>query len=256
MKTLIVCPTYGRIPYLNRVLASFLSQTYDDKHLVIVNDDKNVDLCCAHKQVTCINLNTKLLLPQKRNVGIMMGYHDLIMQFDDDDIFLPNRISNHVQKHIENPEILYYWNATSYMIYGDKFLISSCSPTHSSVMKKIWFEVGGYANKLNVGEDYEFFYKLPNHLKKEEQNAASADYVYNYGGINYHATFSNDDTIDQIAYDQLVEMNILNKKYWIEPDYEEFNKFITLESIYKQKQEDLIVKHVSQGKIDIDHLLV
>jgi glycosyltransferase involved in cell wall biosynthesis len=57
MKVLLVCPTYGRIPYLGRMVASFLSQNYDDKHLVIVNDDSNVELCCDIKNIIVININ-------------------------------------------------------------------------------------------------------------------------------------------------------------------------------------------------------
>ena len=54
MKTLIIMPTYGRIPFLNRALASFLKQNYDDKTLVIINDDNNIELKCNYKNVVCI----------------------------------------------------------------------------------------------------------------------------------------------------------------------------------------------------------
>lgn len=256
MKTLVVCPTYGRIPYLNRMVASFLSQTYDDKHLVIINDDKNVEICCDNSQITCINLNKKILLPQKRNIGVMLGYYDLIMQYDDDDIFLPNRISNHVQKHTENPNIWYYWNMSSYIVYGDKFEIAGCSPNHSSFLKKSWFAVGGYANNENIGDDMEFFYKIPNCFKMEENDPNLADYVYNFGGVNYHASYEKDVRIDEIAYNQLSEMNLIGKKYWIEPDYEEYNKFLMLENLYKEKKESLVINHIEQGKIGINHLIV
>ena len=50
--------------------------------------------------------------------------------------------------------------------------------------------------------------------------------------------------------------NLIGKKYWIEPNYEEFNKFVTLEKMYNEKKESLIIKHVAQGEIDINHLLV
>ena len=36
MKVLVVVPTYGRLPFLGRVVVSFLSQTYEDKELVII----------------------------------------------------------------------------------------------------------------------------------------------------------------------------------------------------------------------------
>jgi len=256
MKTLVVCPTYGRIPYLNRMVASFLSQTYDDKHLVIVNDDKNVELCCENKQVTCINLNKKILLPQKRNIGTVVGYHDIIMQYDDDDIMLPQRISNHVKKHIEYPDAWYYWNKSSYIVYGDKFELAGCSPNHSSFLRKGWFDVGGYENNKNIGDDMEFFYKIPDIYKKEEDNPLLADYVYNFGGVNYHTSYEKDSRIDEIAYNQLLKMNLIGKKYWIEPNYEEFNKFLKLETIYNEKKESLIIKHIRQGEIYIDHLFV
>lgn len=256
MKTLVVCPTYGRIPYLNRMVAGFLSQTYDDKHLVIINDDKNVELCCNNNQITCINLNKKILLPQKRNIGVMVGYYDLIMQYDDDDIFLPNRISNHVKKHTENPNMWYYWNMSSYIIYGDKFEIAGCSPNHSSFTRKAWFNVGGYANNQNIGDDMEFFYKIENCFKLQENDPTLADYVYNFGGVNYHASYEEDVRIDEIAYNQLSEMNLIGKKYWIEPDYEEYNKFLTLQNLYNERKESLTIEHIEQGKIGINHLLV
>jgi glycosyltransferase involved in cell wall biosynthesis len=81
MKVLVVMPTYGRIPFLNRALASFLSQTYDNKELVIINDDKNVELKCEYPNVICINLNKKILIGQKKNLATNVGYHDLYMPF-------------------------------------------------------------------------------------------------------------------------------------------------------------------------------
>ena len=249
MKALVVCPTYGRIPFLNRMVASFLSQTYDNKHLVIVNDDKNVEICCDNKLVTCINLNQKVLLPKKRNIGTVYDYCDVVMQYDDDDIFLPERIANHVQKHTDNPNIGYYRNMASYIVYGDKFEIAGCSPNASSYLQKTWYEVGGYANNENIADDMEFYYKIPNKLEDNDNDIA--DYVYNYGGVNYHATYEKDERVDEIAYQQLQGLDLVGKKFWIEPDYEEFNKFVKLAEMYKITKEPQTIIHTAMGKIDI-----
>jgi glycosyltransferase involved in cell wall biosynthesis len=152
MKALFICPTYGRIPFLGRMLAGFLRQTYDDKHLVIINDDKNVELCCDYDNVTCININKKILLDAKRNIGACFGNYDLIFPQDDDDIAMPNRIANHVKKFQENPDINLYRNSASYLIYGDEFKIKKNAPNACSYIKKAYYEIGGYQHfEKNIG---------------------------------------------------------------------------------------------------------
>lgn len=248
MKALIIVPTYGRIPFLNRMLASFLSQNYEDKELVIVNDDKNVTLCCEYPKVTCINLNKKILVGQKRNIATNLGFYDIMIPYDDDDIMLPNRITNCVKKHIENPEIDCFHNQSSYILYGNEFLISDSGPSTLSYTKKGWFACKGYNHPLNKGEDQKFINDLPNKLIIKDKELI--DYVYNYGGINYHLSGNNDTDIEKIAYHQLKEMNLLGQKYFITPDYEEYNKFLKLEKMFKNN-ESFFIQHVSLGKINI-----
>lgn len=249
MKVLVIMPTYGRIPFLNRALASFLSQTYDDKELVIVNDDKNVEIKCEYPNVTCINLNKKILIGQKKNLATNLGYYNLYIPFDDDDIMLPNRILNCVNTHTNNTDVELYRNILCYTIYGDEFFVSHSAQNSISYTKKIWFQSGGYLHNTNCGEDQEFKNKINSKLEIEIPELI--DYVYNFGGINYHLSCTNDNTIENIAYQQLVEMNLLNKKYYIEPDWDEFNKFIELDKLYKEKKQSIKVEHVSLGKINI-----
>jgi glycosyltransferase involved in cell wall biosynthesis len=249
MKVLAVCPTYGRIPFLNRMVASFLRQTHQDKHLVIVNDDKNVKLVCNEENVTCINLDTKMLLPQKRNLGNSFNYSDIIMPFDDDDIFMPNRMSNHVNKHIENPSLGAYCKVVSYTLYGDVFSHGVCSPTVCSYTRKCWMEVGGYKTKINAGEDQNFMGSIANKIIDSTGN--ELDFVYNYGNINYHASYIGDSVIENIAENQLKQLNLVGKEYVITPDYEEYDKFVELGRRYDADRKEIKVKHISFGKINI-----
>jgi glycosyltransferase involved in cell wall biosynthesis len=248
MKALFICPTYGRIPFLGRMLAGFLRQTYDDKHLVIINDDKNVELCCDYDDVTCININKKILLDAKRNIGACFGNYDLIFPQDDDDIAMPNRIANHVKKFQDNPNINLYRNSASYLIYGDEFKIGKNAPNACSYSKQAYYETGGYQHfDKNSGGDAKFFSKM---IKKmHEYDESDIDYVYNWGGISNHLSCSNEINLEKIAYDQLVGLDLIGKKYWIYPDFFEYDKFLTLAEMYKG--EPIKIKHVGLGKINI-----
>ena len=249
MKVLLIVPTYGRIPFLNRTLASFMSQDYDDKEMVIINDDKNVEICCEQKGVTCINLSRKILVGNKRNLAVTMGNYELYMPHDDDDLFLPSRISTHVKIHTENPDIHLYHSLTCYLIYGSMFKPSGSGPSCISFTKKGWFDVGGYNHSKNAGEDQEFIGKFRSNVRMASSD--SVDYVYNFGGLNYHLSDTSDTEIEKIAHKQLVDLNLLGKKYYMEPDFDEYNKFLELERMYKEKQEPINVRHISMGKIEI-----
>lgn len=62
---------------------------------------------------------------------------------------------------------------------------------------------------------------------------------------------TSDTEIEKIAHKQLVDLNLLGKKYYMEPDFDEYNKFLELERMYKEKQEPINVRHISMGKIEI-----
>jgi len=249
MKVLVIMPTYGRIPFLNRALASFLSQRYDDKELVIVNDDINVELKCEYPNVNCINIPKRILTGQKKNLATNLGYHNLYIPFDDDDIMLPNRIQNCVDIHTKYHDINLYYNTIGYTLYGNEFLQAPSGPNTISYTKLGWFESFGYTHTESNGEDQEFKNKM--NKKYEIEDISLIDYVYNFGGVNYHLSCSNVENIEKIAYNQLIELNLLNKIYYIEPDWEEYNKFIELDRLYKLKKETIMVEHTSFGKIKI-----
>lgn len=252
MRVLTVCPTYARLPFLGRVVASFLDQTYSNKDLLIINDDKNVSLTCDVDNVYIINLNKRISLGAKRNLGVAFGEYDLYMPFDDDDIFLPNRIQNHVNIHEANPTIDLYRNISSYVIYGDKFIKAHNSPNAVSYTKRGWLNGGGYPDVFN-GEDQALYNNVSHKLVCDDD--AYIDYVYNWGGINYHASSGIPESETcKIANIQADELGVFNKTYDIIPDWNEYLKFKELEKLYNLSKTELLVKHTALAKIDISHL--
>lgn len=248
MKALAVCATYGRIPYLGRMLASFEAQEYDDKHLVVINDDKNIILECDRPNVTVLNCNGRKSISIKRNMGITSGHYDIILPWDDDDIYLPNRISNHVNE-LNNPDINAYRNKACYIIYGDEFRKDPGAPVNSIAYKNSeWFRVGGYTELSQSFEDVEIFQKMDK--IKEVEDYSNLDFVYHFGGVNYHAS-CYPKNLEEIAHNQLQKLNLFGKKYKIEPNQDQFNKVIELIEIYKKRQDTVKVLHKSDCEFDI-----
>lgn len=249
LKALVVCPTYGRIPFLNRMLASFLSQTYQNKNLVVVNDDKNIELVCDYPNVHILNLREKIILPKKRNMGNFLVDCDIIFPYDDDDIFLPNRLQNHIDAYNEY-DIPVYRNDASYVVYDSKFITSKkASPNDISYKKSAWLNVGGYMNPITIGEDQEFFNKH-NYIYRTDL-PEKADYVYNWSGVNYHATYATEDDMISKAKHQLESMGLFGGTFKIVPDFEEYNKFIKLQKMLSSEKDAIRVSHIDFGKIEI-----
>jgi glycosyltransferase involved in cell wall biosynthesis len=250
MKVLVVCPIYGRLHYLGRVLAGFLSQTHADKELVFINDNKNITLQCNYSNVHCINLNTRIILPDKRNLGVAFGSYDLYMPHDDDDIFLPDRISNRVKIHTSE-DVISTVDTTGYIVYHNLFeKVDSTGTTFCSYTREAFYQIGGYQHHQNIGEDQEFYNKLctdPRHKRLE----CVYDAVYNYSGVNYHATFADQKDVDEIAYKQLVDMDLLGKVFTILPDYTEYIKFVDLARRYNDTCESIAVSFNNEGKLII-----
>jgi hypothetical protein len=184
----------------------------------------------------------------------MVGDHDMIFPMDDDDVFLPNRMANHIYKMGKDIEA--YWNRNSYIIYGDVFRENFPGP-HNAITftKKAWFKAQGYSD-LQDFEDYDFFTRLEKVVKVVESDDES-DFIYQFGGVNYHASIMKKDlpSIEEMAYRQLETMKVVGQKFWIHPDFEQFNNFHLLATMFKKNKEHLIVKHISDGKIDISDTL-
>ncbi|MCG8649919.1 MAG: glycosyltransferase family 2 protein, partial [Pirellulales bacterium] len=165
-----VMPTYGRPDYVNEAVKMFLDQDYpaDRRELVILNDCAGQTFQCDladQSGVRVINQPRKYpTLGQKRNACIELARGELIAVWDDDDLYLPWRLSfslDQMQRHRTA-----FYRASTYWAYWGKGKLHVNQATrawisHSLWMfrKDVWSRAGGYPN-MDGGEDTRFYERV------------------------------------------------------------------------------------------------
>ncbi len=98
----VICPTYNRRQFLPNLIHQFNYQTYPQEYmeLIILDDspESNADLIPVQANIKYTHLPEKLILGRKRNLLNSMTTGDIIVCFDDDDYYSPERVSHAVLK--------------------------------------------------------------------------------------------------------------------------------------------------------------
>lgn len=96
----ILVPTYGRTSFLGESVECFRRQDYDgDMQMWIVNDRRDQHLICDVPGVQVTNLSKRIApLGRKRRYMVDRVATDLVCFWDDDDIYLPMRIRQGVER--------------------------------------------------------------------------------------------------------------------------------------------------------------
>ncbi len=90
-----ICLTYARPHVLEEAISSFLQQDYPGpKELVVLNDYAEQTLYFDHPEVRIFNLPVRFhTVGEKMNAAVALAQHNLLFVWDDDDIYLPHRLS-------------------------------------------------------------------------------------------------------------------------------------------------------------------
>ncbi|MCB0207677.1 MAG: sulfotransferase domain-containing protein [Anaerolineae bacterium] len=98
-----ICLTRGHQKLLEEAIYGFLQQDYQgQKELIILNDHTRQTLEFNHPEVKIFNLPQRFsTVIEKRNTAVALCSHDLIFIWDDEDIYLPHRLSFSVENFDE-----------------------------------------------------------------------------------------------------------------------------------------------------------
>jgi glycosyltransferase involved in cell wall biosynthesis len=211
MKVSCICPTWNRPNWLEECIQSFLIQDYrGDKELIVLNDNPEQELLYDHPDVKVINVKEKYKsLGQKYNdMFFKMASGDVITPWEDDDIFLPHKIS-HGLRMMDKFGADYYKLGRAY--YWNDGKITYDHKTHDGISNNLFWcaafytidvlkRMGGCSSIANAAADQsiENFVQayavknipggpvLPRYKIDDSKNASDVYYIYRWGGIGTH----------------------------------------------------------------------
>lgn len=199
-----MCLTYGRLTLLEEAIQSFLQQDYSgSKELIVLNDLKEQTLVFNHPEVKIVNLSERVTpLGIKRNLCAQESSYDVLLPWDDDDIYLPNRISRSVDGLLNSggrffkPDKGYYWNNGE---IDD--LCFNTFHSQSCFTRALFDSVNGYA-EISSGEDQDIEKRFAEKGEKLFFQLPVQDYyyIYRWGGIeHYHLSAFGEDTQETLV---------------------------------------------------------
>lgn len=242
------CITYKRTDLLEEAIESFLRQDYPGpKELIILNDDEEQTLFFDHPEIKIFNVKERFkTIGEKRNESVKLSSYDLLMPWDDDDIYLPYKIFFGVKKLLENNLDYYNFNQAFFYSKDEKIIDINSNTYHANSIytKNIFLKINGYFN-LNIGEDIDFELRLKNITNNfiieniytnKNINKKDTTYMYRWGGIPAHlSTSKNDSALEEIKKQRSqnsLKGNIYLNSNWKEDYLSLANSFLkNLESI-------------------------
>jgi len=114
----IYMPTHNRVDLLKKAIASLLEQTYQNFKLVVVNDGSSDGTqayleSLTDPRISFIEHKTSTGACRSRNDAINTLDTELVTGLDDDDIFLPDRLSDLLSVYNQNYAFVcsgYFWD--------------------------------------------------------------------------------------------------------------------------------------------------
>jgi len=187
-----LCTTYGRPIFLGEAVKCFIDQDYENKELIILNDQEGVTLKIENcpDNIHIHNHPSRFnSLGEKRNHLTTLAKGDYFCIWDDDDLYTPWRISESIKifdrRHVDiikSRNAFMSTNNENYKIVANLFHSQAC-------ISKRYMDATKYPDK-SVGEDIDF----ERHARMESiETTPCLWYIYRWGlNIHHLSGVSND----------------------------------------------------------------
>ncbi len=220
-KPLITCVlvTSGRVELVKRAIRCYLNQTYDKKHLVVLSQGSESNNVLLKHHINGLGRSdihfqyapSTLSLGEMRNTSVELSQGDVICQWDDDDVYHPDRLRTQwkaLQSNSSNTSSCYsqflkLFSHTNELYWCD--WIGEPKPTHKYLCGTVMFHkrafhhfglfypIVGYQS--HVEEDLNVLEKLL-HLGDIAPVTAGHQYVYVFHGANTYDLDHHNLTLD------------------------------------------------------------
>ena len=237
-----VCtPTFNRRPFIQTMFELFRNQTYPKNRMewIIVDDgtDKIRDLVeqSGISQIQYVELPRKISLGEKRNYMHTFCKGSIIVYWDDDDYYPPERVSHAVDRLTENKDAMCAGSSELYVFFKHINKMVQCGP---------------YGPSHATAGTFAFRKELLNTCKYDDHAALAEEKAFLK---NYTIPFVQLDPMKSILVFSH-EHNTFDKRKLLENPHPQFLKESTkkVEDFIRLPKEDKIKKYFMT---DIDELL-
>lgn len=214
-----MCLTYGRPHVLEEAIESFLRQDYKgEKELLVLNDYADQTLHFDHPEVVVVNTGKRFkTVGEKRNASAALCSHDILFVWDDDDIYLPWRISFSIEKYDEQK--MFFKPSKAMVLNNGKIEGPKSNLFHSGGCwsRELFDKVRGYKH-MGSGQDLEIEHQFEKkHTGRgKNYNGIKPDeiaYLYRWGGTGtFHLSGFGKDKEGEKDGNQKVAEYIERKK--------------------------------------------
>jgi len=188
-----ICMTHGRPWLLAEAVESFRRQRLDDltAELLILNDCPEQELVCNVPGVLVVNLPEWIPdLSRKTNLALRLAHGRYSCLWDDDDISLPDRITDGVRRMdgtlAYRPTMCWSWGCGEIRHMGQPLLCAGMFDTAHAV------ESGGCVEgEWNDKTLWDKFWPTGN-VVQYAPKPHEAQYIYRWAGIGWHESGSGE----------------------------------------------------------------
>ena len=187
-----MCLTYGRPHVVEEAIHSFLIQDYSGpKELVVLNDFDRQTLVYEHSDVVVVNVPKRFrTVGEKRNACAALASHELLFVWDDDDIFLPHRISYSVRMF--EPSRRFFKPSRAFTLNHGQLggPVRNLFHSGSCFARSLFDEARGYPH-MGSGQDKGLELSFERILRRRKNfNDIAPEYIYYLyrweGTLSYH----------------------------------------------------------------------
>ena len=213
--------TYNRLPHgsklLNEAIHSFHQQNYKKKELIVVNDCPGQIINYDHPDVVVINVSRRFeSLGDKFNFAASFTRADLLCIWDDDDISLPWRLSQAVERLGDHrcwqPEAHWAMN-NDVLTYVD---MRGQLPAKGIFTHELFDQVGGFlSSSYGIDRDLQSKMLASGSARRQSLSREECSYIYRFHGTgSYHHTGAI-DKYEKVGELKIAECIFIPEPYWI-----------------------------------------
>ncbi len=178
----VIIPVYNRKIMVLKAIESVLNQSYLPLEIIVVDDGSTdgINNLTWDPLVKYIRINHCGFPGHVRNSGALIAQGDFLAFLDSDDVWDKDKLMFQKQFLENNPEFVFVhtkerWLMNNNLVSQRKrkhkregYIFEDClkscilGPSTSVIKKDVFWELGGFDPKIEVGEDYDLWLKLSN----------------------------------------------------------------------------------------------